>query len=221
MRSDNVSAAHVWPLFALEVTTPRLSMRYVDDELGAQLAELAALGIHDPATMPFAEPWTDSPELERNTLRYYWRTRAETTSTHWDLHLAVLRGATVVGMCSISAEDFPATRTASTGSWLGRQYQGCGLGREMRRAALQLIFAGVDAESATTSAWHDNAASLGVTRSLSYRSNGTRRLPRRGQPDTMLDFVMTRQDWLALDHRTDITVAGIEPVREFLGTTSG
>ncbi len=51
----------IWPLFDLEVVTPRIVLRYVTDELGATLATLAAKGIHDPATMPFSEPWTDVP----------------------------------------------------------------------------------------------------------------------------------------------------------------
>ncbi|WP_246227268.1 hypothetical protein [Mycolicibacterium helvum] len=73
--------AHIWPLFDLQVVTPRVTLRSVSDELGVQLATLAANGIHDPATMPFSEPWTDvpSPQLERNSLQYYWRNRAETT----------------------------------------------------------------------------------------------------------------------------------------------
>jgi RimJ/RimL family protein N-acetyltransferase len=210
----------LWPLFGLAVTTPRLTLRYVDDESGTELARLAARGIHDPATMPFAEPWTDvdSPELEHNTMRYYWRSRAETSSGHWDLNMTVWCGQTVVGMCSVTADDFPVTRTASTGSWLGREYQGHGLGREMRRAALCLIFAGLDADCATTSAWHDNAASLGVTRSLGYTANGSRPAPRRGRPDTMLDFAMTNRQWLAGHASAEIELTGIEPVRQFLDT---
>lgn len=211
----------LWPLFGLTVTTPRLTLRYVDDDLGAALARLAVSGIHDPATMPFAEPWTDAEpsELERNTLRYYWRNRAETSREHWDLNMAVCHGQDVVGMCSVSSDGFPATRTASTGSWLGRDYQGHGLGREVRRAALTLIFAGLDADHATTSAWHDNAASLGVTRSLGYTETGSRVLPRRDQPDTMLDFSMTRQQWQTLDSSADIQLPGIAAVSQFLGTT--
>jgi RimJ/RimL family protein N-acetyltransferase len=213
--------AQLWPLFGLAVTTPRLSLRYIDDDLGTQLAELAAGGIHDPETMPFAQPWTDvaPPELERNTLRYYWRSRAETTREHWDLNLAVGTGDTVVGMCSIHSDGFPATRTAATGSWLGRRFQGQGLGREMRRAALHLIFAGLGADRATTSAWHDNAGSLGVTRSLGYEEAGARKQLRRDRLDTMRDFSMTRSRWRMLNVGNDIALTGIAPAREFLGAT--
>ena len=67
-----------WPLFDLVVETPRLTLRYVDDELAVELVELAVRGIHDPATMPFSIPWTDLPSarFEREALQFYWGRRA-------------------------------------------------------------------------------------------------------------------------------------------------
>ncbi len=209
----------VWPLADLDVVTPRLTLRYISDEVGLELAALAANGIHDPATMPFSEPWTDvpSPELERNCLRHYWRNRTETTVQRWNLDLAVLVGTSVVGMCSVHAEDFPQQRTLLTGSWLGRSHQGRGIGKEMRQAALHLIFAGFDADAARTRAWHDNAASLGVTRSLPYTETATARENRRESPDTIVEFTMTSGQWATI-RRDDIRLVGIGPVREMLGT---
>jgi RimJ/RimL family protein N-acetyltransferase len=210
----------VWPLADLQVVAPRLALRYISDDLGVELALLAAEGIHDPVTMPFSFPWTDtpSPELERNTLRYYWRSRAETTAEHWDLNLAVVIDGTAVGTCSAHAEAFPSRRTVSTGSWLGRRYQGQGIGTEMRQAALHLIFAGFDADLAITRAWHDNAASLGVTRSLPYTQTATTRETRRESPDTMVEFAMAPGQWATI-RRDDIRLVGIEAVRAQLETT--
>ncbi|TGD86677.1 N-acetyltransferase [Mycolicibacterium sp. CH28] len=209
----------VWPLADLAVVTPRLTLRYINDELGTELASLAAKGIHDPATMPFTEPWTDAPpgELERNCLRHYWLNRAETSVRRWNLDLAVLAGESVVGMCSVHAEDFPHRRSLTTGSWLGLAHQGLGLGKEMRQAMLHLIFAGFDADVAVTRAWHDNAASLAVTRSLPYTETGRTSEPRRDCPDTMVAFAMVSGQWAAI-RRHDIRLVGIEPVRELLGT---
>jgi len=95
----------IWPLMGLHVVTPMLTLRYITDDLGMELALLAAEGVHDPVTMPFSTPWTDvpSPELERNTLRFYWRNRADTTVEHWDLNLAVVVDGIAVGMCSVAA----------------------------------------------------------------------------------------------------------------------
>jgi RimJ/RimL family protein N-acetyltransferase len=108
--------------------------------------------------MPFAQPWTDvpSPELERNALRYHWRLRSETSAQRWSLNFAVCTSAGVVGACLVNAADFPAMRTAETGSWIGQRHQGRGIGTEMRAAALGLIFDGLGAGTATTMAWHDN-----------------------------------------------------------------
>jgi RimJ/RimL family protein N-acetyltransferase len=211
--------AHIWPLFDLQVVTPRLALRYIDDELSVQLATLAAKGIHDPATMPFTEPWTDvpSPELERNSVQYYWRNRAETCVDRWNLDLAVLVDESAVGMCSVHAERFPQNRSLTTGSWLGRAYQGQGLGRELRQAALHLIFAGFDADLAVTRAWHDNAASIGVTRSLPYVETGTTVEMRRDRDDTMVRFEMTAERWATI-RRDDIRLVGIEDAGELLRT---
>lgn len=214
--------AAIWPLFDLRVSTPLLSLSYVTDDLGAQLADLAADGIHDRVTMPFTEPWTDveAPELQRNSIRYYWKCRAETSEAHWDLNLAVHdhRGQ-LVGMCTLHADRFSTLRTASTGSWLGLRFHRQGLGREMRQAALHLLFAGFDGRHATTRVWHDNAASLGVTRSLPYVEGVASREPRRDRLDTMLSFSMTRQQWTAV-RRTDIELTGVDAVRGLLGITS-
>ena len=221
MRCDGTMTA-IWPLFDLRVSTPRLTLGYVTDERALELAELAAHGIHDPGTMPFSEPWTDvaPPEQQRNTVRYFWRCRAETTVEGWNLVLAARdRDGTILGVCTLGAEHFPTTRTATTGSWLGRRFQGRGLGREMREAALHLLFDGLGGDVAATRAWHDNAASLRVTRSLPYTEQAPRDEMRRGRPDTMLAFEMTRPQWQTI-RRSDVHLEGVDPVREFLGVAA-
>lgn len=207
-----------WPLFDLEVRTPRLQLRYVDDELATSLVGLAAQGVHDPDYMPFLVPWTDasSPHLERGALQFYWRSRADTSPASWRIICAVLVDGEPVGLSDVFATDFPALRVFETGSWLGREHQGRGIGKEMRLASLTLGFVGLGAVEARTGAWHDNAASLGVTRSLGYEPDGRRRALRRGEPTEQLGFRMTRADFETI-RREDITLHGVEPVRELLG----
>ncbi|MGE3194861.1 MAG: GNAT family N-acetyltransferase [Microbacteriaceae bacterium] len=209
-----------WPLFDLEVRTPRLTLRGITDELAVALAALAARGIHDDDFMPFAMPWSrrPSPELERQALQFYWRCRAETSPASWNLNLVVLVDGEVVGTSGLIASDFARMRQFETGSWLGREHQGRGIGKEMRLATLALGFDGFGAEWATTGAWHDNGPSLGVTRSLGYAVAGHRRAIRDDrEPDTLLGFEMPRSHFDEHLRRDDIELIGVEQVRELLG----
>jgi RimJ/RimL family protein N-acetyltransferase len=208
-----------WPLFDVEVRTPRLRLRVVTDDLATELAALAARGVHDPAFAPFSIPWTDlePPELERGVLRFHWRTRAELSPTEWRVPFAVEVDGQIVGSTDLAAADFPTLRQFETGSWLGREFQGRGLGKELRIATLAFGFIGLDAERATTGAWHDNLPSLGVTASLGYERSGTRRAVRRDRADTLIGFHMDRPHYLANVHRDDIEIVGADGARELLG----
>ena len=209
----------VWPLFDLRVHTPRLELRYVDDEMAAELALLAANGIHDPGFMPFNQPWSiePSPVLERNTMQHYWRFRAETSPASWHLNLATVVDGVVTGTTSLFAHDFPSLRQFETGSWLGREFQGRGIGKEMRLASLQLGFVGFGAEFATTGAFDDNGPSLGVTGRLGYTATGRDRRLRQGQPAMIHRFEMTRADFLARLRRDDISLHGVDECLPVLG----
>ena len=205
-----------WPLFDLEISTPRLTMRYIDDDSATRLATLAAEGIHDPEFMPFGMPWTrhESPELERQALQYYWRCRVETSPQSWLVNFAVIVDGEVVGSSGLMAEDYPTMRQFETGSWLGRAYQGRGIGTEMRIATLAVGFLGLDAEWATTGAWHDNGPSLGVTTKLGYTPRGQRRMLRDGDhSDVMHTFEMSRAHFDEHLRRDDIELHGIDAVR--------
>jgi RimJ/RimL family protein N-acetyltransferase len=212
-------APPIWPFFDLRVVTPRLELVAIDDHVAVELAQLAAKGIHDPDFMPFAFEWTDvpSPQLERNTLQFYWRTRAELSPAAWNLNLAARVDGHIVGTTGLMAHQFPVTRTVETGSWLGREFQGLGIGKEMRIATLHLGFLGFDACTATTAAFHDNGPSLGVTRSLGYEPNGSAVKVRRGEAATSLQFIMSRERFAEHLQRDDIVLHGVEPCLPLLG----
>ncbi len=204
-----------WPLFGLRLRTPRLELRYVDDELAAALIDVTLQGIHDPAAMPFGVPWTDLPAggpLERSSLQHHWSKRATWAPDDWFFDMAVLVDGRPVGAQALFASQFPRLKTVETGSWLGRAHQGQGIGKEMRAAILHLAFAGLDAEVARTGAWHDNHASLAVTRALGYLPNGEERRPRRDAADRMLLFRLPRERW-AQSRRDDIIVEGLDACR--------
>ncbi len=117
------------------------------------------------------------------------------------------------------ARNFGRLRTVETGSWLGRQHQGQGLGKEMRAAILHLAFDGLGAIEALSGAFHDNRASLATSKSLGYVENGDRLMLRRNKPDRIIDLKLDRATW-ASQRRDDIEIDGLEACLEMFGVMS-
>jgi RimJ/RimL family protein N-acetyltransferase len=201
----------LWPFAALRVRTPRLELRYPDDDELCTLAHLAAEGVHDPTTMPFSVPWTrvESPELERNALQHHWGRRASLTRDDWSLPLVVFDADELVGVQDVSAKQFAVRRTVETGSWLVRRAHGRGVGTEMRAAVLHLAFAGLGAEEAHSGSFVDNPASAAVSRHLGYGPNGEEIVEREGVPARMQRWVLSRARW-APQRRDDIALEGLD-----------
>jgi RimJ/RimL family protein N-acetyltransferase len=215
--------ADLWPPAGLSLTCGDLELRIPDDGLLVALAELAAEGVHDPGSMPFFVPWTRGTptEVARSVLTYQWGTRSRMAPDAWALELAVLRRGEVLGIQSISSTHFRRLRSAESGSWLGRRFQGQGVGTRMRLMVLHLLFDGLGAERATTGAFEDNPASNAVTRRIGYVANGSEMLLREDVPSVNLRYVLTREAWSARpdEQRLDIAHAGLDEVREFLQIT--
>jgi RimJ/RimL family protein N-acetyltransferase len=163
-----------WPLLDLRLTTPRLELRLPSladlDELAARALE----GIHDPATMPFAVPWTDAPpeELARGVIKHNLELLSAWRPDDWRANFMVVCDGRVVGCQGLNGANLAISREVSSGSWLGQAYQGKGIGTEMRAAVLQLAFEGLSADCAISSAFLDNPASLAVSRKLGYVPDG-------------------------------------------------
>lgn len=129
---------------------------------------------------------------------------------------AVIVDGQAAGIQDMRAERFAVTRAVSTGSWLGRRFQGRGLGQEMRAAVLHLAFAGLGAEVAYSGAFEDNPASLGVSRALGYVENGDRVHDREGVAARQIGLKLVRARWE--EHRRgDIEIDGLEGCRDWFG----
>lgn len=207
-----------FPLLRLRLTTPRLELRLPTPEELADLADLAAAGIHDPDASPFLVQWTDAPpeEVARSAVLYHWRQLSAWTPQDWSLSFAVFHDGTVVGVQDLAARDLAVTGQVRTSSWLGRRYQGQGIGTEMRAAVLHLAFAGLDAEEAVSGALDHNLASLGVSRKLGYRPDGHVRHAVRGVMRVEHRLILTRADWER--HRTlAVDIEGLPPCLPLLG----
>jgi RimJ/RimL family protein N-acetyltransferase len=196
-----------WPFRHLVLRTPRLELRPDDDEGLLELAEQARRGIHPPEEMPFGIAWTDVPpeDLGRNVLQHYWRTRAALTPAHWSLNFLVRLDGRVVGTQALNAEDFTVLREVHTGSWIGLEHQGRGIGTEMRAAVLMLAFDHLAAVQARSAAAIGNPKSRGVSRRLGYVEDGTSRIVRRGRPSEDVRFLVTRDRFARPDWQLGVT----------------
>ena len=207
------SIEQLWPLFGLRLRTGDLELRVPSDDDLAAVAALTREPIHDPATMPFFVPWTDEPEevRVRGTLQWHWRSRADWKPEDWRLELVVVRAGTVVGTQGMHGRHFAVTREVETGSWVGRRYQGQGIGTAMRRAVLHLAFAGLGARAARSGAFSDNPASLRVSERLGYRPDGSDTMERRGAPATLIRLLLARPEWERLAPSWPVvTIEGLE-----------
>jgi RimJ/RimL family protein N-acetyltransferase len=191
----------LWPVLGIEVRTPAVELFVPDQHTLEALARLAAEGIYDPQNQYLPRipvgGWEDvaSPEAERRFLRYYWAAFADWQPEKWNLMLAARVDGDLVGVQEIGAQYFAVTRTVSTGSWVGRRFQGAGYGKAMREAVLHLAFGGLGAERADTAAWLMNHASLGVSRAMGYRDNGTTTRAAEGKRVEQVNLTLRRADW--------------------------
>lgn len=208
-----------WPLFDLVLRTPRLELRIIREADALGLIALADRGIHDPATMPFAVPWTDveAPERWYETMRWFGRSIAECRAGDFRLSFAMRAGGVLVGVQDLLAPGFEGSLSVETGSWVGREHQGCGLGFEARVAVLTLAFDHMGARAAATAAFADNVASQRVTEKVGYLPNGESLLERRGRPDRMLHYRLTTERWAEVRPELPVSVEGFEGCRELLG----
>lgn len=211
-----------WPQLGLRLDTPRLEIRLPSDEELAELADLAAEGIHSPDRMPFQTPWTDLPPRERarSVIQHHWRLQSAWAPENWALNLAVLENGRVLGMQSMEAQDYALLRVVATGSWLGSRHQGRGIGREMRAAVLHLAFAGLGAAEATSGAFEDNLASLSVSRRLGYQPDGIERLAVRGTGVLSHRLRLKRAGWQQ-HAEIPVSITGLEPCLPLFGLPDG
>jgi RimJ/RimL family protein N-acetyltransferase len=87
----------------------------------------------------------------------------------------------------------------------------------MRAAVLGLAFDQLGAERARSEAFTDNPASLGVSRRLGYREDGSRTVVVRGRARQETRLVLDRADFQAHRPAWTPTVSGLDTCRAILG----
>lgn len=206
-----------WPLWGLELRTPRLTLRPDEDAgLGELMAE-ALRGVHPPAEMPFGFPWTDKEPLAlvREGLQHHWASRVSWRPDNWEVNFLVRFEGQVIGNQGVRAKDFAVTREIGSGSWIGMRHQGRGIGTEMRAAVLMFAFDCLGARTARSEAFLDNPSSNAVSRKLGYVVDGTEVLVRRGEAAVQQRLLVTpdtfrRPDW-------KLETSGVEPALPMFG----
>lgn len=205
----------LWPPARVRIRTPRLELRLPAGHELAQLAAVAAEGVHAPGAQPFGIPWGAQPPAlrARSVLQWHWATRGTWTPQRWTLDFAVFPDGHPAGAQGLSADGFPVRREVATGSWLGLPYQRHGLGREMRAAVLVLAFTHLGALSAVTGAFEDNTAAVKVTKALGYHDDGHQVADRDGARVLAYRFRLTAPP--DMQHWPPVTISGVD--EEFLG----
>jgi RimJ/RimL family protein N-acetyltransferase len=213
--------ARLWPASAVRARAGDLELRWIDDDLLVQLADLAGRGIHSPDAMPFEHPWTrgTADEVARSVVTYQWGLRTQVSPQAFVLEFAVLHDGVPVGVQGLTAKDWTVLRSVQSGSWLGQEHQGRGIGTRMRALVLHLAFAGFGAMEATSGAFADNVASNAVSRRIGYEFDGVDRVAREGAAVAHNRYRMTRERWESLldEHATllgaPVELEGVEAIR--------
>lgn len=211
----------VWPAFGLRIASGPLELSTLRDTDIPALVELAEAGIHDPAAMPFAFPWSDAPksELGRGMAMYYWHSRAAFSPDRWSLELVVRREGEIVGIQGLSTTNYLVTRTGETGSWLGIRHQGLGTGTLMRQTLCAFVFDHLGGEEVTSGAFTDNPTSMAVSRKVGYTPNGQTREKRRdGELAVCRRLVLRAGDLVRSGH--ELSVEGLPGFRSMIGLDS-
>ena len=214
------TAATALPLLALRVTAGPVELRGITDDLLGPIADLA-LDIHDPDFMPFFGPWSLSPpaDMPRVVAQYYWGLRASFSPAKWSADFAVFYDGELVGCQGFSTSDYLVLRTGETGSWLGRRFQGKGIGTAMRQVICAFLIDHVGAKHITSAAFADNPASLAVSRKTGYTDNGSEPFKRMGKPATLRRITLEPANLVR--YPRELTVAGLPEFRRSIGAGPG
>jgi RimJ/RimL family protein N-acetyltransferase len=211
------SAATALPLLGLRITAGPVELRGITDDLIGPLADVAINGVHDPDFMPFTIPWSVKPadELPRSLAQFHWGQRSRFSPENWGMDLAVFFDGELVGSQGFHAQDFLITRIGETGSWLGREFHGRGVGTAMRKVICAFVFDQLDAQFITSSAFTDNPASLAVSRKCGYAANGVSVLKRMDKPATLQLLILEPGNLIRYEH--PLTVEGLPEFRRSIG----
>lgn len=212
--SDRIG--EIFPPAGLRIISGDLELRGIGPDEALALLAVAQRGVHPPEKMPFGFPWTDAPadELPLNFLQWWARHITTFNRERWGLDLAVVWQGRMVGVQGVETQDFLATRVGETGSWLGLEFHGRGIGTAMRALWCTFLFDHLDFEALASGSLEGNEASLRVSEKTGYRPNGVTWVAPRGERIAVRRMLLRPED---LTSRPALQISGLEPLRRFLG----
>jgi RimJ/RimL family protein N-acetyltransferase len=207
-----------WPLFGLRLSTADLRLRPMTEADLGPIADLLPDDVEqDPAP---AEYDFGDARVGRGIVSHqsYWLAYGTWRPQAWRLSFVVRSPAgEILGVQELEGSDFLTLRTVDSSSFLVTGARGRGFGKQMRTAVLALAFGPLEAEAAITSAWHDNHASLGVSRALGYQPNGEMLHAHPGRVDVLRHMRLLRADWLASGLGDRVGITGFDACRPLFG----
>ena len=215
-----------WPPAGITIRTPDLDMRPMSESDAAWLALASPPDLEQDPRLPHYPGVGHPVDRQVRSLQAYWRNRGEWSTAGWCLTFgAWLRSGSspsrLAGTQTLEGTDFARLRVVDSASMLLTEHRGKGLGKQMRRGVLALAFGHLGAMAAVSGAWHDNGASLGVSRSLGYEDNGIDMHRRAEGVDVMQRVRLTRDTWERAGSGDGIEVAGVERALPFFGLERG
>lgn len=212
--------------FALRIRCGDMELSPVRESDYPELADIAGGRIRRHGLPAFLVDWVSGirEEIARSIAQYQWGTRAKFRVDAWTIEFTVRVDGRGVGVQGVSAQDFPATRSVSTGSWLGLHDQGKGYGTQMRRIAVTAFADHFDVVSFHSGFFAGNHASRRVSEKLGYSPNGVRTIVPNG-----VRTIVAQDGRAHVEHQVilaasnidrgpdSVEVSGAEVVRRFLG----
>lgn len=159
-----------WPASGIIHTEENVTLAWIDDGLLGELAGLAAEGIFSQPYPSYAFPWAkgDAETIRRNVVEYQRGVRTTCGPEEWRLECAVIVDKQPAGVVGIGASEWRTRKAAVSGSWLGRRYQGRGIGFTAARGLLRVYFDELGGDEARRVVYPENVASLRVGEKLAY-----------------------------------------------------
>lgn len=210
--------AEIYPPFGVSIACGDLELHGMTPADVPELLDLASEGVVDPdRPYPFNNDWAlrEPADLRLNSARYYFSTWAAARPDAWSLLFVVRHRGEIVGCQDLMTDDFPITRVARTGSWLGRRHHGSGIGTAMRQLVCAFAFDALGADECRTEAYSDNPASQRVSEKLGYQRVEVRPVNRLGERAQEVRFILTPDHFVR--PTGTVTFDGVEAFKEFVG----